>query len=771
MKISGIVGPTGYYPADAFVAELGPSGSNLVYSTYLGGSATDAGIGIAVDSSGNAYVTGFLYSTNFPTTLNAFQKNLMVTNWAYQAYFNANAFVTEISANGTNLLYSSYLGGTNFDQGDAIAVDISNNVYVTGLTASTNFPTTNAVQQQFVSVMLTTNSAPTNVVLITNFFNGYLLNGTTNVDPAFDAFVAKFAPGCTSLIYSTFLGGTNNDVADGIAVDGSGNAYVTGWTVSTNFPNTITNVAGLYNGLTNNTGLFFPLITNAFLTQITWNGTTTNAAIGYSAVFGGTNFGFDVGYGVAVDPSGDVFVVGSSSSTNFPAVNTPGFFGPTNAGGSDAFVIAFNTNATAILYSGYLGGSGDDFGYGIAVDALTNVYIVGQTASANFPVFNANQSSLNGPSDAFLAKIIGTVQPPEITTQPTNQGLWVGATVTFLASATGTPPLNYQWQLSGTNLVNGTNALGSTISGVTNTTLIINNAQTNNSGDYQLVVTNYGGSATSSVAVLTITNGPPVITVQPTNQLVETGQSALLVSTANGTPPLSYQWQAQGTNLIWTNLVNGGSISGATNATLDISNVQTNNSGNYQVIVTNNFGSVTSSVAVLTITSAPFLTVQPTNQTVGVGSTVTFYVNGYATPPFSLQWVENSINLVDGGNISGSTNNLLTITNAQTYNDGNYWIVVTNNYGSVTSSVATLTVLAAPLFNGITAGTNGGFILTGVGGTNSGSYTVLTSTNLAIPPALWTPVATNQFGNQGQFVFTNIAPTDVPQLFYLLQMQ
>jgi hypothetical protein len=127
---------------------------------------------------------------------------------------------------------------------------------------------------------------------------------------------------------------------------------------------------------------------------------------------------------------------------------------------------------------------------------------------------------------------------------------------------------------------------------------------------------------------------------------------------------------------------------------------------------------------------------------------------------------------VNGGRVTGVTNTILTITNAQTSDDGGYTVIVTNSVGSVTSSPpAVLTVLTAPLFRGITTGTNGGFILSGVGGTNSGSYTVLTSTNLAIPPALWTPVATNYFGSQGQFVFTNIAPTDAPELFYLLQMQ
>ncbi|HLX96984.1 MAG TPA: SBBP repeat-containing protein, partial [Verrucomicrobiae bacterium] len=356
------------YPVDGFVTELNPGGSNLVYSTYLGGGQADGVYGIAVDSADNAYVTGFTCSTNFPTT-NAlpFQlagtTNSLLNHLAcpYSYYFNNNAFVTEIASSGTALKFSSYLGGTNYDWGNSIAVDSSNYIYVTGFSASTNFPTTNALQQQFVYVT-PTNAVSTNQIFTTNFSNGYLLNGSSNLTSAYDAFVTKLAPGGTGWVYSTFLGGTNNDIANHIAADGAGNAYVTGWTVSTNFPNTVTNVAGLYNGLANNTALASPLITNAFLTQITWSG--SNAAIGYSAVFGGTNFGGDVGYGVTVDPSGNVFVVGASTSTNFPAINTPGLFGATNAGGSDVFVIAFNTNASAVLYSGYLGGSGNDYGYG-----------------------------------------------------------------------------------------------------------------------------------------------------------------------------------------------------------------------------------------------------------------------------------------------------------------------------------------------------------------------------------------------------------------------
>jgi len=225
------------------------------------------------------------------------------------------------------------------------------------------------------------------------------LGGTTNAASGYNAFVAKFAPAGTNLIYSTFLGGTNNDFGYGIAVDSAGDTYVTGGTSSPNFPNTATNVPGLFNELTNNQSGYL-LTTNAFLAKLGPQGTN----LVYSAVFGG--FGQDIGYGVAVDPAGEAFVAGATSSTNFPTLNTSGLLASTNSGNDDVFVTAFNTNGTALLYSVYLGGANDDLGYGLALDPAGDAYIVGQTLSPNFPTNNALHAALNGPSDAFLAKIL-----------------------------------------------------------------------------------------------------------------------------------------------------------------------------------------------------------------------------------------------------------------------------------------------------------------------------------------------------------------------------
>jgi len=232
-----------------------------------------------------------------------------------------------------------------------------------------------------------------------------------------------------ALQYSTFLGSSNNDVATGITADDAGNAYVVGWTTSTNFPDTTTSNSLQLNSYvrTNTTGFVFA--TNAFLTQITWDG--VKASNGFSRMFGG--FGVDVANGVALDGAGNIFIVGSASSTNFPVTgaNLLGSLRATNSGpnlfapgASDVFVTVFKADFSTLLYSTYLGGNLDDFGQGIAVDTNGDAYVTGQTLSTNFPVlgtWSTNSPALHsirvGTNDAFLAKIITAVAAPQLNIQ------------------------------------------------------------------------------------------------------------------------------------------------------------------------------------------------------------------------------------------------------------------------------------------------------------------------------------------------------------------
>jgi len=285
--------------SNAYVAKFNSSGSGLVYSTYLGGTVYDVGEGIAVDGDGEAHVTGYTFSPDFPL------KN------AVQPILNgpADAFVTKLSGDGGSLVYSTFLGGSDFDAGGSISVDWSGNAYVTGDTYSANFPTTPGVFQ------------PT--------FGG----GVT------DAFVTKLNRSGSALVYSTFLGGEVDDHGHDIAVDSTGQAYVTGFTNSTMFPTTADAFDRTYNGA--GPPWFYG---DAFVTKLNSHG----SALVYSTYLGGS-LGDDLGLGIAVGRSRKVYVTGSTNSMYFPT--TPGAFDPTYNGAGppylygDAFVTKLDVPA------------------------------------------------------------------------------------------------------------------------------------------------------------------------------------------------------------------------------------------------------------------------------------------------------------------------------------------------------------------------------------------------------------------------------------------
>jgi len=398
------VQPANAGSTDVFVAKLNPTGSALLYSTYLGGSAFDRGNGIAVDGSGSPYVTGETNSIDFPTS-----------NPVQPASGGlADAFVAKLNPTGSALVYSTYLGGTDDDVGFGIAVDGSRNAYITGWTRSTNFPTVNPLQSSeggeedafiaklnpagsalLYSTYLGGTSSDIGLGIAVHAGNAYVtgLTGSANfptmkpLQPAYaggtDAFVAKLSPAGSALVYSTYLGGGRNDQGNGIAVDSSGNAYITGFTISIDFPTLKPLQAVLRGGF------------DAFVSKIN----STGSALVYSTYVGGS--ADDSGNGIAVDQSGSAYVTGSTQSTNFRSVRS---LQPTNGGLSDAFVFKLNPSESGFAYSTYLGGSGDDFGYGIAQHA-GNVYVIGQTSSTNFPTINPLQPANAGNGDAFVSEI------------------------------------------------------------------------------------------------------------------------------------------------------------------------------------------------------------------------------------------------------------------------------------------------------------------------------------------------------------------------------
>lgn len=323
----------------------------LIYSTYIGASSDDIGYAIAVDASGNAFFTGTTMSSNYSITPGVFQTN----KGLYE-----DVFVTKMNPAGNGLIYSTFIGGSAIDIGYGIAIDNNGNAYITGKTASLNFPKTTGAFQTTLS----------------NSFH--------------DAFITKLNPTGTALVYSTYLGGTNEDIGYSIAVNPNGEALVAGSTKSTNFDTTAASFQTTIGGAM-----------DVFITKINQNG---NSLI-YSTYLGGT--GDDAGQSIAIDANDNAYITGYAAS-NFDI--TPGAYQTNYLGGNDVFVTKLNPQGNALIYSTYIGGYSDDQGKGIAVDAAGNAYVAGQTASSSFPTTSGviQASYGGGPSDAFVLKLNST---------------------------------------------------------------------------------------------------------------------------------------------------------------------------------------------------------------------------------------------------------------------------------------------------------------------------------------------------------------------------
>jgi hypothetical protein len=331
---------------NVFVTKLNAAGSSLLYSSYLGGNNWDYGNSIAIDTGGSAYLTGYTASSNYPTTVGAFQ-----TTFGAKYY---NVFVTKFNSAGAGLVYSTFIGGNNYDVGNSIVVDLKGNAYVAGYTGSSNYPTTAGAFQ-------------------TNFGGG-----------VYNAFVTKLNSAGSALVYSSYVGGSNFDQATSITVDTGGNAYITGNAQSSNYPTTV----GAFQTALLGSG-------SAFVTKLN----STGGALAYSTFIGGNNY--DYGTAIVLDDTGSAYITGYTSSSNYPT--TIGAYQTTLAGYQNAFISNLNSTGSALAYSTFIGGNSDDLGFSIALDKGGNAYIDGATNSSNFPITNgAYQTNMSGGGSTFF---------------------------------------------------------------------------------------------------------------------------------------------------------------------------------------------------------------------------------------------------------------------------------------------------------------------------------------------------------------------------------
>ncbi|MBI3475372.1 MAG: SBBP repeat-containing protein [Acidobacteria bacterium] len=440
---------------DAFVTKLTPDGSQVLWSTYLGGTGAEFPTKVAVDSEGNVFVTGTTLSSDFPL-VNAFQSQLKIQD----------AFVSKLSPDGSKLVYSTYFGGFSQEYATAIAVDEKGQAVITGTTASLDLPVANAWQLDhaptdngpfdgFVTkfsadgtslVFSTylggnTNDQPTAMALDPSdnvYVAGYTGAGFPITPNAFQqvcvlpgvscSFVSKFTASGQDLAYSTFI---NDSQAYGLAVNAAGNAYVTG-IAGADFPVT----PGAFQTVIGNPGIFDP---DAFVTELD----ATGSSPVYSTFLGGNNI--DWGWAIALDSSNNAYMTGQTRSTNFP-LQSP--VQSDISGDPLIFVSELNSTGSALPFSTYWGGSpgfGDQQGNAIAVDSVGDIIVAGFATVPDFPVVNPIQANLNGPGDAVVFKIQFT---PDFTVMGSPQSVTVFAGQSATYSLTLTPLNAFNQQIS-----------------------------------------------------------------------------------------------------------------------------------------------------------------------------------------------------------------------------------------------------------------------------------------------------------------------------------
>ncbi len=421
---------------DVFVTKLNAAGTGLAYSTFFGGSHVDNGYGVRVNAAGQAHLIGYTASADFPTTAGAFDQTLDGAT---------DGFVIKLNDSGTGLIYSTLLGGANNDFGYGIDMDESGNVYATGYTHSSDFPTTPGVLDE-------------------------THNGFT------DAFVTKLNSDASALEYSTYMGSSNYDFGEGIRVDALGCAYIAASSEGRGFPTTPDAFDKHHNGSR-----------DVILAKLQSDG----SALEYSTYLGGR--GSDWVRDMDLDDSGHAYIAGLTSSCNLPM--TASARDPIFTGRIDAFVTMLNSTGSGLTYATFLGGSDEDEGRGIALDSSGNMYVAGTTYSHDFPTMaGAFDETQNGYGDAFVTKL----SPPPCAA-PTVSGIpdlpvaCPGSDLEWTVTAGGYDPFSFQWYKD-----------GMAMPGETQNSLMLTSLSMADEGAYYCEVSGPCGTTVTNLAMLVV---------------------------------------------------------------------------------------------------------------------------------------------------------------------------------------------------------------------------------------------------------------------------
>ncbi len=648
--------------SDYLTVKYAPDGAKLWSARYNGlGNGYDAANSITVDDAGNVYVTGQSLGGNYD-------------------------YATVKYGSEGNQLWVARFSFAGDDSACKVVVDSAGNVYVTGTTANDyNTVKYNASGAKLWSARF--NGPAGNLdqaagLAVDAMGNVYVTGGATGTTNGMDFTTVKYDSAGNVLWVATYSGpAVQTDMATAIALDATGNVIVTGssWGTGTmaDFATVKYDAAGhqlwakRYDSPAHDQDEARALAIDA-AGNVLVAGTVTTAANGrdwitikYDAA---GNKQWDIGYSgagddnatsLALDLAGNAFVAGSTET----------------AGNTNYLVVKYTTQGNQAWTMSYDFAGLADVANAIAVANDGHVAVTGRSQAVatgdDFATVNFTQNRL-----------------PTILEQPRSVTVLTNESISFSVSATGLPPLAYQWRFNGTNLVNGGN-----VSGATMAYLSLGNVPLAQAGNYSVVVSNAAGSIVSSRARLSIVTMTmtPEITSPPASQNVALGGNVTFDVAATGTEPFTYQWQFNGADL-----VNGSGVSGATTAHLSLTGVQAAQAGAYTVVVSNAAGDTTSDEALLSVILPPEITSQPQGQTVAAGTMASFSVAASGTPPLNYQWRLNGNNLTDGTGVSGATTAQLTLANVQAGQAGAYSVVVNNAASSVTSEDAVLTVLLPP---------------------------------------------------------------------------